>query len=264
MTVNGRIIAEDILSRLKKEIEECAIVPHLTVFTYDPNFATNKYLTLKQRKAQSVGITMRVVEFSLGTTTEEVLSAIEQSARTTDGIVLQLPFPKEIDTEALLAAVPPECDVDALGMEGEPLVLSPVVGACEEILNRQKIRVAGKKVLVVGRGRLVGAPAAEWFVQVGGEVDVVDKDVQDISQLSTTADIIVLGAGKPGLLTPEMVKEGVIILDAGTSEVGGELRGDADPACAGKSSLFTPVPGGIGPITIAVLLRNLVTLKLRQ
>lgn len=266
MIVDGKAIAEDILSVLMKEIDESGLTPHLTVFTYDPNFATNKYLTLKRKKAESVGIKMRIVEFPKGTGTEDILSTIDGviASKATNGIVLQLPFPKEIDTETLLSHIPAAYDIDALGTSEEPYVLSPVVGAFEEILNRHEVRVAGKKVLVVGQGRLVGAPATEWFRKVGGEVDAVDKNMSDISELSKNADIIALGAGMPGLLTPLMIKEEVVILDAGTSEDGGELKGDADPACGDKAALFTPVPGGVGPITIAMLLRNLVQLAKRQ
>jgi methylenetetrahydrofolate dehydrogenase (NADP+) / methenyltetrahydrofolate cyclohydrolase len=117
-----------------------------------------------------------------------------------------------------------------------------------------------RHVVVVGSGKLVGLPASRWFMEQGSAVSVVTKDTADIAYYTKNADIIVLGAGVPRLLTPDMVKEGVVILDAGTSEDGGVLAGDADPACAEKASLFTPVPGGIGPITVAVLLRNLVEL----
>lgn len=264
MIVNGRAIAEDILNDLKRKIDASGTSPHLTVFTYDPDFATNKYLTLKHKKAESVGITMQVVEFGRGTSTDEVCERVKSVLQTTNGVILQLPFPSHIDVDAVLSTIPNTHDVDALNPEEFPLVHSPVVGACEEILDRHKVRVAGKKVLVIGKGRLVGIPAAAWFRLVGGEVEVIDKNVRDISSQSLHADIILLGVGRSRLLTPEMIQEGAVIIDAGTSEEGGELRGDADPRCADKASLFTPVPGGVGPITIAMLLRNLVTLTKRQ
>ena len=126
------------------------------------------------------------------------------------------------------------------------------------ILESECITVEGKEVVIVGNGSLVGKPAAAWFRLGGAHVDVADNETDNLPDVTKQADIIVCGAGVPGLITPEMIKEGVIILDAGTSEDSGKLRGDADPACADKASLYTPVPGGIGPITVAVLLRNVV------
>ncbi|MEX0930993.1 MAG: bifunctional 5,10-methylenetetrahydrofolate dehydrogenase/5,10-methenyltetrahydrofolate cyclohydrolase, partial [Candidatus Paceibacterota bacterium] len=109
-------------------------------------------------------------------------------------------------------------------------------------------------------GRLVGKPVAKWFTEMGANVRVLTKESKDIAQYTKQADIIVCGAGASGFLKPDMIKEGVIILDAGTSEEGGVLRGDADPLCSEKAALMTPVPNGIGPVTIAMLLKNLVLL----
>ncbi len=160
----------------------------------------------------------------------------------------------------MLKAVPPSHDIDVLN----PLtttVLSPVVGAIKEILKLHEVPVFEKHVVVVGSGKLVGRPVAAWFMEQGSSVSIVTRDTSDIVFYTKNADIIVLGAGSPRMLTPDMIKEGVVILDAGTSEDGGVLAGDADPACAEKASLFTPVPGGVGPITVAVLLRNVVCFR---
>jgi len=138
--------------------------------------------------------------------------------------------------------------------------LPPVVGAIKELSKRQHVVFAGAKVVVVGEGRLVGKPAALWAKKQGAQVKVIHRNTERPEEILKTADIIISGAGDPGIIKPEMIKEGVVIFDAGTSEEGGVLKGDANPACADKATLFTPVPGGIGPITVAVLLRNLVNL----
>ena len=179
---------------------------------------------------------------------------------------MQLALPEHIDTKAILDAVPVEKDIDVLSSKsrerfekGELDITPPVVGAIKEIVEREQVEFGGKNVVVVGKGSLVGGPAALWFKNKGANVTVVDQDTNNITEVTQNADIIVSGAGVPGLITPDMIKEGMVLLDAGTSEQGGKLKGDADPACAEKASIFTPVPGGIGPITIATLLQNLVT-----
>lgn len=260
MIVDGKEIASRIFSTLKDEVSTLSRTPRLGILTCAPTFETEKYLNLKERKAKEVGIeTVRVTK-DMDVSTNELLESLATLIKETDGIVVQLPLPSHIDTESVLKAVPPSHDIDVLN----PLtttVLSPVVGAIKEILKVYEVPVFEKHVVVVGSGKLVGLPASRWFMEQGSAVSVVTKDTADISYYTQNADIIVLGAGSPRMLTPDMVKEGVVILDAGTSEDGGVLTGDADPTCAEKASLFTPVPGGIGPITVAVLLRNVVELS---
>ena len=142
--------------------------------------------------------------------------------------------------------------------DGKFDIMPPVVGAIAEILKRESVSVKDKNVVVIGKGALVGEPAAVWFKQQGARVVVLDRKTKNISMVTKDADIIVSGAGVPSLITADMLSDGVIFFDAGTSESGGVLKGDASPECALKCSIFTPVPGGIGPITIAVLLRNVV------
>ena len=115
-----------------------------------------------------------------------------------------------------------------------------------------------EKVVVVGHGRLVGEPAALWAKGQGATVTVVTKETSNSEQIIAAADVLILGAGQPNIITPEAIKPGVVIFDAGTSEDNGELKGDAHPDCAEVASLFTPVPGGIGPITVSMLLKNVV------
>lgn len=258
MIINGREIAEHVYTELRERVSLLSWSPHFTILTCAPHFETQKYMALKQKKATDVGIHVTVSELREHATTEDFLSAIREVSPETDSIIVQLPLPPHVDVERLLKAVPPTHDADALGTS--PHVFSPVVGACREILGRHGVSPHEKQVVVIGNGRLVGLPVSQWFMEQGAHVSVVTKDTKDISYYTRNADIIVCGAGVPGLLTPEMVKEGVVILDAGTTEDGGVLRGDADPDCVHKASLFTPVPGGIGPLTIAILLKNVVDL----
>ena len=152
-------------------------------------------------------------------------------------------------------------DAIALFRKGELRILPPVASAIAEILNTHHISVVEKDVLIVGHGKLVGVPAAILMRHNGAHVTIIEKPTSALPQLTKEADIIVLGVGVPGLLRPSMVKKGVVILDAGTSETGGVLVGDADPECVTHASLFTPVPGGIGPVTVACLMQNIVMLS---
>jgi len=259
MIIDGRKIAQDIYKEVANKVTHLSQAPHLTVFTCAPNFSTQKYLDLKKKKATEVGIGISIIELPDTLTTQEMVQSVQHACMQTDGIIVQLPLPEHIDTDVVLAAIPKKYDVDGMHYDGTPdTFMSPVVGAIAEITQRYDVLFATQKVVVVGHGKLVGAPMALWAKGQGAQVTVLTAESEDTAEIIARADILVLGAGVPALIKPEMIKEGVIIFDAGASEDGGEIAGDAHPDCAQKASLFTPVPKGIGPITIAVLLQNVV------
>lgn len=260
MIIDGKAIANDITAALQAEVAALPKPPTLCVFTCAPNFETQKFLTLKQKRAAAIGVAMEVIEIPRDTKAATVIALVKEKASRADGVLLQLPFPPEFDQTALIEAVPKDKDVDALAYDGtSTLVLPPVVGAIAEISRRHSVQWSGKHVAIIGQGKLVGRPAAFYAKRVGANVTILTKDSGDITPVTTSADIIILGAGSPGLLTPEMITPGVVVFDAGTSEIAGVLAGDADPRVAEKASLFTPVPGGIGPITVSILFQNLLT-----
>ncbi|MCA9355014.1 bifunctional 5,10-methylenetetrahydrofolate dehydrogenase/5,10-methenyltetrahydrofolate cyclohydrolase [Candidatus Kaiserbacteria bacterium] len=260
MIVEGSVIAEDILKSVAKVVAERSSVIRLSAITCAPNFETRKYLERKKKKAISVGIALNVVELPVDATTDDVVSSVLEVAKTVDGIVVQLPLPTQIDREAVLTAVPVGKDPDGFKYgKDNSACLPPVVGAIDEISHRHNVSWQGKRVVVLGQGRLVGAPVAEYARRLGVLVTILNRDSFDENVLQS-ADIIVSGVGQPHFIKPAMVKEGVVIFDAGTSEEKGLLAGDADPGLGSKAKLLTPVPGGIGPITIAYLLKNLVRL----
>lgn len=262
MLVDGKTIAAEIYADISNHLKKSSRHPCMAVFACAPNIETKKYLELKQKRAMELGIDVLHIELDREITTEQAVAAVSEPREANDGVLVQLPFPPQVDIDKVLAAIPSELDIDAMNYCGEQTdVLPPVVGAIAEIAKRHSIGFAGKNVVVVGRGRLVGKPAAFWAKAEGADVTIIDKNTENTAVVLRQADIIISGAGVPGLITPDKIKEGVAIFDAGTSEEGGVLKGDADPTCADKASLFTPVPGGIGPVTIAVLLRNLVQLS---
>lgn len=257
MQVDGRAIAQELLQQLTDTVGDFAVPPSLGIVVCAPDVVTQQYLRLKQAKAEAVGVVVQVTMLPASATTAETVAAVEELATTVDGLVVQLPLPVTIDRDQVLGAIPATLDVDAL-RPGVSDFLSPVVRAIAEILHRHTVALEEKTALVFGAGRLVGRPVAEWLKTQEVTVRVVTDDDAIEPEAIQAADIIVLGAGQPGLLTPEMITTDTIVLDAGTSESSGRIRGDADPACATKAALYTPVPGGIGPITVATLLANVV------
>lgn len=261
MIVDGRQVAHTIYEAVATKVATLHRTPILAAITCAPNFETDKYLQLKKRKAAEVGITLRVVELPDTATTAEVIARIEAILPDVDGVVVQLPFPAHIDREAVLAAVPLNKDPDGFSYGTvEGACIPPVVGAIKEIADEHQISFNGANVVVLGAGRLVGAPTAHFLRAAGADVTVLTEiDTDPVSHL-LQADIIVSGIGRAHFVTIDMIKPGVAIFDAGTSEDGGVVVGDVHPDVAALARLYTPVPGGIGPITIALLLRNLLSL----
>jgi methylenetetrahydrofolate dehydrogenase (NADP+)/methenyltetrahydrofolate cyclohydrolase len=256
--VDGRQMAAAVNEQTKARVAALARPVVLTVIACNPNPETVRYLALKERTASWLGIGFKKIILDGDAATAQVVAAVA-AAKDADGVLVQLPLPPHINTTTVLSLIPPPQDLDGLNPH-TTLVFSPVVAAMIEIIKTHDVPVVGQQVVVVGSGRLVGQPAARWFIEQGALVSVVTKDTVAIARHTSKADILVLGAGVPGLVTVDMVKSGVVVLDAGTSEDGGVLRGDADPQVASVAALFTPVPGGIGPLTVAALFSNLLVL----
>jgi methylenetetrahydrofolate dehydrogenase (NADP+)/methenyltetrahydrofolate cyclohydrolase len=263
--VDGRALSAQITEEIIAMVKEKAITPTLVVVTCDPNFETKKFLALKQKKAETLGVMMNTIFLPKESSTEEIITLICNESKKVDGVIVQLPLPKHIDTDAVLNSIPKTKDVDRFDYKGEDTdILPPVVGAIDEIAKFHSVNWYKKKVVVFGQGRLVGSPALLYASTKGASVSVITEKDTNVSALTKSADIIILGVGKSNLLTKDMVKEGVIVFDAGASEDGGLLVGDASPDLASKASLLTPVPGGIGPMTVVLLFRNLLKLCSRQ
>lgn len=257
MIVNGKQIAADILARAKARAAKLSHPPQVVAIVGSETSATLSYLGIKQRQADEAGCSFTVVP----------LGAAYDTA---DAVLIQLPLPADVDTKAELDKIPVEKDADVLSSAARAkfekgdadALLPPVVGAVAEILALYNVNPKDKRAVVLGDGWLVGNPCASWLEQQGAEVFHISSKGADLSMLAL-ADIIISGAGDAHVIKPDMIKEGVVLIDAGTSESGGTIAGDADPACADKCSVFTPVPGGVGPIAVAKLFDNAVTLAER-
>ncbi len=269
MIVDGKQIAEDIKKELKDQIGIFGSAPVLAVVVVGESPVIENFVKIKKRFAKDIGVHVEEHKFSDTIGTDNLLKKIEELSLddSVKGIVVQLPLPEHIDKQAVFGAISANKDVDVISLEGVILfesrklnILPPVTGAVREVLKRENVSVKGKKAVVVGKGRLVGKPTALWLEREGANVTVLTRKNTDTLSQIKEADILVLGAGNPGMIEPDMIREGVVLLDAGTSEDKGRIIGDANKVCADKCSVFTPVPGGIGPITVAVLFRNLFAL----
>ncbi len=259
MIIDGKAIAEEIKQELKKDLMGRKL--RLDVVWVGDDLVSAKYVDRKKKMGEEIGVKVVVHELLAEISEEDLIAEIEKlnNDENVNGIIVQLPLPKHVSQEKIVNFISTEKDVDALS--GEAKILSPTVGAIKEILNRNTVSIKCKKVVVVGQGKLVGRPVAIWLTQGGADVSVIDSKTINSDEILKTADIIVSGVGKPGLITPSVIKPGTILIDAATSESGGQLKGDADPDCAEKCSLFTPVPGGVGPITVVMIFKNLLELN---
>jgi methylenetetrahydrofolate dehydrogenase (NADP+)/methenyltetrahydrofolate cyclohydrolase len=227
------------------------------------------FVRIKKKFGEAIGVTMHEFRFAGDIAVEKLKKEVAHIAARAelDGVIIQLPLPSTIDVQAIVNIVPAQKDVDVLSHDamvqfanGEAIVFPPVAGAVAEILKRHEVAVEGKEVLILGYGRLVGRPVSILLRHNNAHVTVIDQPVADLATHVREADIIVSGVGRPLLITPLMLREGTILIDAGTSESGGKIVGDADPACNDVAKLFTPVPGGVGPIAVAMLFKNLLRL----
>ena len=261
MRVDGKKRRKELRQELKERVAAHGEPLRLAVLSMSQSKVTDQYLLAKQRFGESIGVEVWLHDLHDGMEQVQVEKHLIMLAEdeSVHGIVIQLPLPEHIDRERLFRLLPAEKDPDALSES--PLVLAPVVAAAADILKRAKVAVKGKDAVVVGEGKLVGAPAKDWLLSAGSEVTVVDEHTKNPEKAFKQADIIISGAGVPGLIKPDMLTKGVALIDAGTSEEGGKLVGDADPACEKKCEVFTPVPGGVGPMTIAFLFGNLLELN---
>jgi len=278
MIVNGEQIAEEIRGELEQEVSRMNTALTLVIVQVGRHPASLQYIRKKMAFAEVLGINAELKEYDADISEEKlrqdinnIISDARYDPYSFTGLIVQLPLPAGFDTESLLSIIPVENDVDLLSKEatelfneGRSVILPPVVGAVQEILKRSQISATGKKAVVVGHGKLVGKPVVTWLSQQGAEIAVATRSTENLSQLTEVADIIVTGVGSPKLIKPNMIKQGVILIDAGTSESDGKASGDVDPACASRCAVFTPVPGGVGPITVAMLYKNLIELAKAQ
>jgi methylenetetrahydrofolate dehydrogenase (NADP+)/methenyltetrahydrofolate cyclohydrolase len=291
--LNGVEIAAAIKTEVAEEVRALkaqGITPGLTVILVGHVPASEIYVRSKVKASGELGIRSEMLTPPESVTTEQMLALIaELNARDeVDGILIQLPLPKHVDTRRLLEAVSPEKDVDGFHpisagrlQSGRPALEPCTPAGIMEILRRSNLTVAGKHAVVLGRSDIVGKPVAMMLLNANATVTVCHSKTVDIGRYTRDADILVAAIGRPGFVTADMVKEGATLIDVGINrltdpadverffpgdavrakqfaERGSTLVGDIDPAAFAKSGAYTPVPGGVGALTIAMLMHNTV------
>jgi 5,10-methylene-tetrahydrofolate dehydrogenase/methenyl tetrahydrofolate cyclohydrolase len=263
MIVDGKGIAEEMYWQLSGRRVDFDRAARLGIVVTGVDAVIESFVGIKKSAAKRLAVEIIRIDLDGEAGSKEVIEAIEALSPKVDGLIVQLPLPERVDVNATLSTIPDDKDVDAISTAGgEHFVEAPVALAVVEILRSARIDLKGKRAVVVGAGRLVGVPTAKLLQRLGANVSLLTLEQGTLSDLKE-ADIVVSGVGNPRFIKPEMLKHGVALLDAGTSEAGGKVVGDCDPRCAEVASVFTPVPGGVGPVAVAMIFKNLFDLMRR-
>ena len=264
--LDGKKIAEMRLEILKEEIEDSGLYPRLATVIVGADPASQMYIRMKHRACEQVGIGSVGLELAGDATTEQVLQAVTQLNNDTgiNGILIQLPLPKQVDFERVIAAVHPKKDVDGfhpfnLGLlfSGRPQFVPCTPKGIITLLAEYRIELAGTRAVVVGRSIDVGRPISALFTNADATVTLCHSKTKNLADEIRRADILVSAIGKAHFITGEMVKHGAVVIDVGINQLNGKLVGDVDFAAVTTiASAITPVPGGVGPMTIATLMEN--------
>jgi len=286
--LDGKKVSNDIKNEIAEEVslmkERGEKVPHLAAVLVGDNGASLTYVNSKVKSCERIGFDSTLVKLSADISEEDLLAKIDElnNDNDIDGFIVQLPLPKHIDEEKILLAVHPDKDVDgfhptnfgkmALDM---PSFIPATPFGIMELLERYKVETSGKHTVVIGRSHIVGRPISILMSQKGtpgdSTVTLTHSRTKNLSEITKSADIIVSALGVPNFLKGDMVKEGVVVIDVGITRVkdenlpkGYKIVGDVDyNEVAPKSSFITPVPGGVGPMTIAMLLKNTLLARSR-
>ena len=269
--INGKEISAQIRAEISQKVKEynarTGKLPGLAVVIVGENPASQVYVRNKKKACEQVGFNSWVYEMPENTTQEELNTLVDKlnNDDNVHGILVQLPLPKHLDEEQVILRIKPEKDVDAFHPYnvgritiGNPKFLPCTPAGIMELLHRSNIEISGKECVVIGRSNIVGKPMALLLLAENGTVTVCHSKTRDLKEVCKRADILVVAIGKADFVTADMVKEGAVVIDVGMNRnAESKLTGDVDFASVSKvASYITPVPGGVGPMTITMLLQN--------
>lgn len=270
--INGKDLAQELRNNMKNEVLELkskGITPHLTVILVGDNPASKSYVKGKEKAAAEVGISSSLIELPASTTEEELLNLIHKQNNddTVNGILVQLPLPDHISEQKVIDAINPDKDVDGFHpinigkmMLGEDTFLPCTPYGIITMLKSRNIDIAGKHAVVIGRSNIVGKPVGQLLLNENATVTYCHSRTANLREFTTKADILIVAIGKPNVITADDIKEGAVVIDVGINRLEtGKLTGDVDfDSAVEKASYITPVPKGVGPMTIAMLLENTI------
>jgi methylenetetrahydrofolate dehydrogenase (NADP+)/methenyltetrahydrofolate cyclohydrolase len=266
--IDGKKLSIEILEKVKKEVAFLPFVPVFCDILVGDDPSSLQYVKMKAKKAESLGIKFHNANFPASITTEELVKEIKILNQMPHmcGIIIQLPLPESINKRIVLDAIDPSLDVDSLGTvaseslyHGQVDLGFPTALACVTILDSLHLDLTDKKIVVLGQGMLVGKPVTALLKFRNLSPVVVTSKTPDKERIIREADIIISGIGKGKYIVDDMIKKGVVLIDAGTSESNGSIIGDIDlESVKDIASYVSPVPGGVGPVTVAMLLNNVL------
>ncbi len=268
--IDGKAIASEIREDIKREVDavkkEKGIIPGLAVVLVGEDPASQTYVRNKEKACQKVGMYSEVYRLPAETTQEKVLAVVDELNQNPKihGILVQLPLPDHIDEKAVINAINPDKDVDGFHPVnvgklyiGDPGFVPCTPNGVIELLERSGVAIKGKEAVVVGRSNIVGKPVAQLLLARHATVTICHSRTSDLASHTRRAEILVVATGRAKMITGDMVKEGAVVIDVGVNRVDGKLVGDVDfDAASQRASAITPVPGGVGPMTITMLLKN--------
>lgn len=277
--LDGKQIAKDYRQGLQNQVEalkEKGFTPKLSVILVGNDGASQSYVRSKKKAAEKIGMISEIVHLEETATEEEVLNELNRlnNDDSVSGILVQVPLPKQVSEQKILEAINPDKDVDGfhpinigkLYIDEQTFVPCTPLGIME-ILKHADIDLEGKNAVVIGRSHIVGQPVSKLLLQKNASVTILHSRSKDMASYLKDADVIVSAVGKPGLVTKDVVKEGAVIIDVGnTPDEDGKLKGDVDYDTVKEiAGAITPVPGGVGPLTITMVLNNtLLAEKMRR
>ena len=276
--IDGKKISAEIRAEITEEVKAMkaeGINPGLAVIIVGENPASQVYVRNKGKACEEVGIYSEIIRMPEETTEETLLEKIDElnARKEISGILVQLPLPKHISEEKVIAAISPEKDVDAFSevnvgkiMIGNHHFLPCTPAGVMELIKRSGIEIAGKQAVVIGRSNIVGKPQAMLLLHANATVTICHSRTKNLAEVCRTADILVVAIGKADFVTADMVKPGACVIDVGMNrKADGKLTGDVDYAGVSEvAGAITPVPGGVGPMTITMLLKNTLTAAYEQ
>jgi len=266
--LDGKKVAESIYSQLLLEVSLLPVVPKLAVILVGNDPASETYVRSKAKKCQALGLQSETIKFPDSVSEETLLAKVKElnQDKGTHGILIQLPLPSHISKSRLFESLDPLKDVDGLTAEnagrlmlGKPRLVPCTPMGVMEMLKFYSIPVEGRRAVVLGRSEIVGKPMAQLLINANATVTVCHSKTKDIGSFTRSAEIIVAAIGKAKLVGPDLISEGAVVVDVGIHRVGDGLCGDVDyKNVESKCHAISPVPGGVGPMTIAILMKNLV------
>lgn len=271
--IDGKAVSKAVRQRVAAETEELknkGITPGLAVILVGDDPASQVYVRNKERACEEVGFYSEKYTLPENTTQEELNALVDKlnARKEISGILCQLPLPKHLDDKAVINRIDPKKDVDAFHPEnvgaimiGDYHFLPCTPAGVMELIHSTGVEITGKKAVVIGRSNIVGKPMAMLLLHENATVEITHSKTKNLADITRTADILVAAIGKAGFVTADMVKEGAVVIDVGMNRnAEGKLCGDVDfDEVSKKCSYITPVPGGVGPMTISMLMQNTLT-----